>query len=76
MNELRLNDNDYAHHTPLNTGSLPSSRGFLRLPSSCAAAARFSCASLSSPRMEVRGVGGSIGFGGGRKVCRYTQNFR
>ena len=60
-------------NVPLNTGSSPSpsNLALFRLfsPFAFAAAARFSWASLSSPRTDALGVGGASGFAGARNVC-------
>jgi hypothetical protein len=58
-------------YVPLKCGSPSSTRCRFLFPSSCraAAAARFSIANRSRPKLDVRGVGGSKGFAGLRKVC-------
>lgn len=49
---------------PLNCASPLSRRGRFASPPFCAAAARFSEAKRSRPRVDARGVGGSGGFSG------------
>lgn len=64
-------------NVPLKTGSSSSSnRALFLLPSPLPVtrlSSRFSNASLSRPRTDVRGVGGSIGFAGALNACRWKD---
>ena len=69
---MRRRNNDHEESrqsSPLNCAPPLSRRGRFVSPPFCAAAARFSEAKRSRPRVDARGVGGSRGFAGWRKVC-------